>query len=161
MHDNERDYYDQHGQTLLENLIESEAAAKQRLIYVGEDAVAFVPVCARYPYEIWIAPRRPVPDFASLDSAQRSDLARALKTTLLKYDGLWQRPFPYIMAWYQAPLVAGSSKAFHLHAECYPAYRMPGRLKYLAGTEIAAGMFTNDALPEQHAEELRRVEVRF
>ena len=31
------------------------------------------------------------------------DLARALKTVLLKYDGLWNRPFPYIMAIHQAP----------------------------------------------------------
>ena len=32
----------------------------------------------------------------------------------------------------------------HLHAEFYPAYRMPGRLKYLAGSEIGAGVFTAD-----------------
>ena len=36
---------------------------------------------------------------------------------------------------------------------------MPGRLKYLAGTEIAAGMFTNDTLPEDKAAELRAVHV--
>jgi UDPglucose--hexose-1-phosphate uridylyltransferase len=36
---------------------------------------------------------------------------------------------------------------------------MPGRLKYLAGTEIAAGMFTNDTLPEEKAHELQAVQV--
>ena len=34
---------------------------------------------------------------------ERADFARALKTVLLKYDGLWQRPFPYIMVFHQAP----------------------------------------------------------
>jgi UDPglucose--hexose-1-phosphate uridylyltransferase len=36
---------------------------------------------------------------------------------------------------------------------------MPGRLKYLAGTELGAGVFTADTLPEDKAAELRAVEV--
>jgi UDPglucose--hexose-1-phosphate uridylyltransferase len=51
--------------------------------------------------------------------------------------------------------------AVHLHAEILPPYRMKGRLKYLAGTELAAGMFANDALPEEKARELQAVEVVF
>jgi UDPglucose--hexose-1-phosphate uridylyltransferase len=118
-----------------------------------------VPAWARYPYEVWVAPRRRVPDFSSLSDAARDALARALLTVLRKYDGLWQTPFPYIMAWYQAPRLASYTGACHLHAELFPPYRMPGRLKYLAGTEIAAGMFANDTLPEDKAAELRAVAV--
>jgi UDPglucose--hexose-1-phosphate uridylyltransferase len=47
----------------------------------------------------------------------------------------------------------------HLHAEIYPPYRTRDRLKYLAGTEIAAGLFAMDALPEEKAKELQEVEV--
>ena len=47
----------------------------------------------------------------------------------------------------------------HLHIEFYPAYRMPGRLKYLAGSELGAGVFTADTLPEEKAAELRAVDV--
>ena len=87
------------------------------MLYAGAHAVAFVPVCARYPYEVlgradrgrWRASR-------DLDDAQRADLARALKTVLLKYDGLWQRPFPYLMAWYQAPTDGQPHPEAHLHA---------------------------------------------
>jgi UDPglucose--hexose-1-phosphate uridylyltransferase len=68
---------------------------------------------------------------------------------------------PYLMAWYQRPVNSGSCVGCHIHAECYPAYRMPGRLKYLAGTEVAAGMFANDALPEEKARELQAVRVSF
>jgi UDPglucose--hexose-1-phosphate uridylyltransferase len=42
----------------------------------------------------------------------------------------------------------------------YPAYRMPGRLKYLAGSELGAGTFTADTLPEEKAAELRAVRDR-
>ena len=36
---------------------------------------------------------------------------------------------------------------------------MPDRLKYLAGSEMGAGVFTADTLPEDKAAELRAVEV--
>jgi UDPglucose--hexose-1-phosphate uridylyltransferase len=121
--------------------------------------VAFVPVCARYPYEVWVAPIRAVPGFAQLEPVERADLARALKTVLLKYDGLWQRPLPYLMAWYQAPTDGQAHPESHLHAQIYPPYRTRDRLKYLAGTEIAAGLFAMDALPEEKARELQEVEV--
>ena len=106
-----------------------------------------------------MAPRTAAPSLAHLDAAQRADLARALKTTLLKYDGLWGRPFPYLMAWYQAPTDGELHPEAHVHAEFYPPYRTRDKLKYLAGTEIAAGMFASDALPEDKARELQSVAV--
>jgi UDPglucose--hexose-1-phosphate uridylyltransferase len=148
------------GRGPLQDLIESERRAGERMIYEGPHAVAFVPVCARYPYEVWVAPIEPVEGFAQLDPARRADLARALKTVLLKYDGLWQRPLPYLMAWYQAPTDGRPHPESHLHAQFYPPYRTPDRLKYLAGTEIAAGFFAMDALPEEKARELQQVQVR-
>jgi UDPglucose--hexose-1-phosphate uridylyltransferase len=147
------------GQGPLQALLEAERASGERVIYAGPHAVAFVPVCARYPYEVWVAPIEPVEGFAQLAPAQRADLARALKTVLLKYDGLWQRPLPYLMAWYQAPTDGQPHPESHLHAQIYPPYRTKDRLKYLAGTEIAAGFFAMDALPEEKARELKEVKV--
>ncbi len=119
----------------------------------------FRPCWARYPYEVCGTRTAGGADFGSLEASQRADLARSLKTTLLKYDGLWQSLFPYVLAWYQAPLDGTPRSAYHLHAECFPAYRMRGRLKYLAGTEVAAGMFVNDSLPEEKVLELQAVVV--
>jgi UDPglucose--hexose-1-phosphate uridylyltransferase len=155
-----QEHYAAHGQGPLKRLIDSERASGERVIYQGEHAIAFVPVCARYPYEVWVAPTEPVPGFAELNPAQRADLARALKTVLLKYDGLWQRPLPYLMAWYQAATDGAAHPEAHLHAQFYPPYRTRDRLKYLAGTELAAGFFAMDALPEEKARELQQVEVR-
>jgi UDPglucose--hexose-1-phosphate uridylyltransferase len=118
-----------------------------------------VPVCARYPYEVWIAPVRAVPSLPELTREERADFARALKTVILKYDTLWHKPFPYIMVFHQAPTDGRAHPEAHLHVEFYPAYRMPNRLKYLAGSEAGAGVFTADTLPEEKAAELRAVEV--
>jgi UDPglucose--hexose-1-phosphate uridylyltransferase len=153
------EHYQAHGRGLLAQHIEGERRAAQRMLYEGPHAVAFVPVCARYPYEAWVAPIEPAEGFAQLGDAVRTDLARALKTVLLKYDGLWQRPLPYLMAWYQAPTDGLPHPEAHLHAQLYPPYRTRDRLKYLAGTEIAAGFFAMDALPEEKARELQQVQV--
>jgi UDPglucose--hexose-1-phosphate uridylyltransferase len=152
-------YYRERKRNMLVDLIGKEIADGQRILYRGEHAVAFMPAWARYPYEVWVAPLAPVSGFADLSEAQRADLARALKTVLMKYDALWQRPFPYLMAWYQAPLDGEEHPETQLHAEFYPPYRTRDRLKYLAGTEIAAGMFAMDVLPEERAAELQRIDI--
>jgi UDPglucose--hexose-1-phosphate uridylyltransferase len=159
MNELEQAHFALQGASLVETMIDREIADGARILYAGPHAVAFVPICARYPYEVWVAPRKAAASLARLGAAQRADLARALKTTLLKYDGLWQRPFPYLMAWYQAPTDGNLHPEAHVRAEFYPAYRTRDKLKYLAGTEIAAGMFASDALPEEKARELQNVTV--
>ncbi|MGZ8228204.1 MAG: galactose-1-phosphate uridylyltransferase [Burkholderiales bacterium] len=153
------EHYVANGRGVLEDLLRAELADGERMVYRGEHAAAFVPVCARYPYEVWVMPIQPAATFMDLNAAQTADLARALKTVLLKYDGLWQRPFPYLMAWFQAPTDGQPHPEAHLHAEFYPPYRTPTRLKYLAGTELAAGLFAMDALPEEKARELQQVKA--
>ncbi|MFM7449318.1 MAG: galactose-1-phosphate uridylyltransferase [Leptolyngbyaceae cyanobacterium] len=158
---NQLNYYARQQRNLLQDLIQQEIQANQRLLYLDEAAIAFVPACARYPYEVWVAPIEPVAHLMDLSREQCQSLARALKTVILKYDGLWQRSLPYLMAWYQAPTDDQPHPEWHLHAEFYPPYRTRDRLKYLAGTELAAGMFANDTLPEAKAKELQAVSVNF
>jgi UDPglucose--hexose-1-phosphate uridylyltransferase len=154
----QQEYYQRHQRGLLQDLIQKEIDDNQRILYRDQTAIAFVPSCARYPYEVWLAPIDPVATLADLTASQRQGLAKALKTVTLKYDGLWERPFPYLMAWFQAP-IREPHPEWHLHAEFYPPYRTRDKLKYLAGTELAAGMFANDALPEDKAKELQAVVV--
>ena len=154
-----KNYYKENGRSLLEVMIEQELIDGKRIIYLGEHAVAFVPACARYPYEVWLAPIKTVASFADLNDAQRSDLARALKTVLMKFDALWARPFPYLMSWFQAPTDNKPHPESHLHAEFYPPYKTAEKLKFLAGTEIAASLFAMDCLPEDKALELQNVNV--
>jgi UDPglucose--hexose-1-phosphate uridylyltransferase len=155
----QKEWLEKNGSGLLEDLIRRELEDGRRTLYAGERALAWMPVCARYSYEVWVAPRRPAPSIADLDPEERADFARALKTVLLKYDKLWDKPFPYILVFHQAPTDGEPHPEAHLHVEIYPAYRMPGRLKYLAGSEIGAGVFTADTLPEEKVTELQAVEV--
>jgi UDPglucose--hexose-1-phosphate uridylyltransferase len=155
----QRAHYEAHGRGLLEDLLGVELGERTRLVHEEARAVAWVPAFARYAYEVWVAPKRPAPTFVELDHAERADLAATLKVVLSKLDALWARPMPYVLAFHQAPTDGALHPEAHLHAEIYPAYRMPGRLKYLAGSEIGAGAFTADTLPEAKAAELRAVHV--
>lgn len=155
----QREHLARHRRGLLEDMIVAELGDGRRMLYAGARTVAFVPACARYAYETWVAPRRAVPTLADLDAADRRDFARGLKTVLLQYDGLWSRPMPYVMVFHQAPADGDGHPEAHLHVEIYPPYRSRERLKYLAGSELGAGVFTNDSLPEAKAAELRAVPV--
>jgi UDPglucose--hexose-1-phosphate uridylyltransferase len=156
----ESSYFADNGRGLLEDIIAQEIADDSRLLYQGKFAVAFVPAFARYPYEVWVAPRRRVASIADLQNSEISDFAKALKTVLLKYDGLWGRNFPYSMNMYQAPTDQRPHQESHFHIEFCPPYRSKDQLKYLAGSEIGAGLFINDSTPELKAKELQLVDVQ-
>jgi len=153
------DHFAAHGRGLLEQIVAAELEDGRRIVYRGDHVAAFIPVFARYSYEVWIATRRAAPSIAAFTDAERADFVRAMKTVLMKYDALWSRPFPYIMVFHQAPTDGKPHPEAHFHVEFYPAYRMPGRLKYLAGSEMGAGVFTADTLPEEKARELQAIEV--
>ena len=102
-------------------------------------------------------PSFPLQSLAELDEGSGSALARVMKAVLMAFDGLWERPFPYVMVFHQAPSAGAPHPEAHFHIECYPAYRVQGRLKYLAGSELGAGAFTADTLPEEKIGELRTI----
>jgi UDPglucose--hexose-1-phosphate uridylyltransferase len=152
-------FYAQHGRGLLAEHSRLEREDGRRLIYESRYCLAYVPACSRYAYEVWVVPTREAPFLADLKAEERLDLAKALKTALLRLDGLWSRPMPLIMTFHQAPTDGSPHPEAHAHVQIYPALRMEGRLKYLAGSEIGAGVFTADTLPEEKAAELRAVPV--
>jgi galactokinase len=121
----------------------------------GERFVAWVPFHARYPYETYLAPAAHQTSMAEWTPADAEDLAAVLKGLLLKYDALFQKPFPYVMVVHQAPTDGGHHGDYHLHFEFYPPLRAESRLKVLAGCELGAGSFVNDTVAEETAAELR------
>jgi UDPglucose--hexose-1-phosphate uridylyltransferase len=116
--------------------------------------LAFVPPFARYPYEVWLAPRDPHPGPWTFTEAELDAFADLLGEVVARLDALFDRPMPYVMAFHAAPK---GVEAFHFHVEFYPRLRAKDRQKFLAGTELGAGAFTADVLPEAAARALREV----
>lgn len=144
------------GRCLVCDAIAEERADGRRVVLEGERFVAYVPFAARFPYETHVAPKAHQPSMASWTPADVDDLAAVLKGVLVKFDGLFGKPFPYVMAVHQAPTRGADPAEWHLHVELYPPLRSATRLKFIAGCELGAGTFINDTLPEETAAELRR-----
>ena len=147
------------GENFARTLLKQELESGVRIVAENEYALSFVPPFARYAYEVWLLPKRPVAYLSDLDAGERRGLAALLQDTLRRYDALFGQPMPYLMTLHQAPTDGETYPEWPLRFEFYPALRAPGKLKYLAGTEQGAGVFANDALPEDKARELRELEV--
>ncbi len=143
------------GRVLFQDILAAEKADGRRILCENGTAVGFVPYFARYAYEVYVAPKATHASIAALSEAEVDDLARVLKTVLVKFDNLWRMPFPYVMALHQAPTDGGDYRGFHFHIEFHPPLRKPNLLKYLAGPEIGGGSFLSDTSPEDKAAELR------
>lgn len=150
-----RRHWRESGRILFEDIINVERQDGRRLLIENDSAIAFVPYFARYAYEVYAAPKRPVTSIAALSVAEINDLASVLLNVVVRYDNLWQMSFPYVLALHQAPTDGGAYDGFHFHIEFHPPLRQPGLLKYLAGPEIGGGSFLSDTSPEAKAAELQ------
>ncbi len=116
---------------------------------------ALVPYYARWAYEVHVAPRRHVAALVDLTAAERRDLAAVLQRVAARYDALFARPLPYIMAMHQRPVDGRDRSVYHFHIELYPPHRTRDKLKYQAGSEVGMGVFLTDTLAEERSRELR------
>jgi UDPglucose--hexose-1-phosphate uridylyltransferase len=117
--------------------------------------VAVVPYWAVWPFETLLLPRRRVGRLPELTESERAGLARLLRRLLIRYDNLFQVPFPYSMGWHQAPGIGGTQSHWTLHAHFYPPLlRSPVVKKFMVGYEMLSEA-QRDLTPEQAAERLR------
>jgi len=112
---------------------------KKRVALKTEHSIAITANAPRFPYEVWLMPRRHVADFSSLTSDEALDFCAALKELLAKASSIG----PYNFVLHQAP--KGASKYYHFHLELMP------RVSKHAGYELGEGVFIIIASPETAA----------
>lgn len=152
--DSARAHREATGRNLFGDVLAREQAAGTRVVTAGERWTAFVPAFARWPFEVHLYPTRQVPDLAALDDEERNELARVYLDLLRGLDGVFGVPMPYIAAWHQAPVRVDRDLAW-LHLQLFSSRRAPEKLKYLAGSESAMGVWMNDVRPEDATRMLR------
>ena len=150
-----RSHMEKHGSCLLCDIIKEEVRDTMRIVAKNNHFIAFIPFYARYPYEVHILHNEHKLSLAEFDADEKHSLASILKVVMSKYDNLWGISFPYMMVMHQAPVDGKPHDYYHFHIEFYPPLRTQTKLKYLAGSESGAGVFINDTLAEEKAEELR------
>jgi UDPglucose--hexose-1-phosphate uridylyltransferase len=143
------------GHGLFADMIASERADGRRLLDENDSALSFVPYCARYAYEVFVAPKGRHASIAELSTGEIDGLAEVLRSLLIRFDNLWQMDFPYVMVLHNAPTDGADHSSYHSYISLHPPLRKPNLLKYLAGPELGGGNFIADTWPEDKAAELR------
>jgi UDPglucose--hexose-1-phosphate uridylyltransferase len=143
-----------HDECLFCAVLDAELEDGRRIIAESESFVAYVPSAARWPYETHIQPRMHVADLADLNRDECGELLRLQADVIAAFDGLFGEAIPYLSTVFQAPAHEMRDLA-HLRIEVVSPRRAPGKLKYLASSESAAGAFINDVVPETAAARLR------
>lgn len=144
------------GRNLYADVLAAERESGERVVAENARWTAYVPAAARWPYEVHLAPHRAVPDLPALTGDERDAFVPLYLDLLRRFDSVFgdAGPTPYISAWHQAP-VREDRDLGYLHLQLYTIRRAPGKLKYLAASESAMGVFVNDVPPEAAAAALR------
>lgn len=149
-----RRHRDRTGRNLFADVLAGEQRDAARIVRRSTHWTALVPAAARWPVEVQLYPHRQVPDIPALTGAERDDFAEVYLDVLRRLDRLYGAPLPYVAAWHQAPVRSDRDLAY-LHLEVFSIRRAANKLKYLAGSEAAMGVFINDVAPEDVAQRLR------
>ena len=154
-------HLEQRGTCVHCDVVARERAEGVRVVAGNRSFLAFVPFAARFPYEVHVASLRHATSLLELTGPERHALAEVVDLVVRGYDALFGFSMPYVMSVHQAPTDDGAwLPVSHLHVEFAPPHRTATKLKYLAGSELGAGAFLNDTVPESTAAELREAVAR-
>lgn len=150
----QRRYMQEHGVSLLVDYLNLEEEG-ERVVVDGEEWVALIPFWATWPFEVLVLPKRPVHRLDEVDQSACTSLATVLRELLIRYDGLFQYPFPYSMGWHGAPFGVAEDDHWQLHAHFFPPLlRSASIRKFMVGYELLAEA-QRDLMPEDAAARLR------
>ena len=130
------------GQSLLGDLVAEEVRLRERIVAIDEEAVLMAPYASRLPFQLMLAPRRPVPRFEQ-DGPTGAALLHDGLTRLARHLGaspplnMWVRTTPR------------GAEHFAWRIDVLP------RLTHLAGLELSTDLNLNIVAPEHAAALLR------
>jgi UDPglucose--hexose-1-phosphate uridylyltransferase len=148
------EYLEHHRSCLLCDYLKLELEQNQRIVCRNEDFVALVPFWAVWPFEVMLLSVRHLGALDGLTPAELISLADILRRLSIRYDNLFEVPFPYTMGFHQSPTGGTARPEWHLHAHYYPPLLRSATVsKFMVGYEMLASP-QRDLTPEAAAERL-------
>ncbi len=137
----------------MREILAAEQETDSRLVAGDDQTLSFLPYFSRFPFETYICPLEQHNYLFQCSREEMASFARVTRETLIRFDNLWQKPFPYMLVLHQAP--KAYEGFYHTHIQVHPLVRQPSLQKYLAGVESGGGHFLNDVDPDGAAAQLR------
>ncbi|MDX1534315.1 MAG: galactose-1-phosphate uridylyltransferase, partial [Thermoplasmata archaeon] len=142
-------HHSENGTCVYDGILAEELNASERIAFANDDFVALCPYASRFPFEIWVLPRRHRSRFEKTTASERRSLAELLRVTVRGLDTLFGNP-PFNWYIHTAPSDEEEYTYYHWHLELTP------RLSRKAGFERGTGFYINSVPPEDAAWLLRR-----
>ncbi|MGO9482274.1 MAG: UDP-glucose--hexose-1-phosphate uridylyltransferase [Candidatus Kryptoniota bacterium] len=151
------EYKNRSGNCLICDYASLELKEKDRVVLETEQFIVLVPFWAVWPFEVMVLSKNHVSSLASMTKVERVNLATALKGILVRYDNLFEVPFPYSSGIHQAPTDGKIHDEWHFHMHFYPPLlRSASVKKFMVGFEMLANP-QRDITPETAAKRLREM----
>jgi len=157
--DGSLEYYDYKMRCVFCDIIREEKRFGSRLVYENASFISFCPFASRFPFEIWLLPKRHMSDYGMITQQEIIELSECVQVTMKRlalslgepqYNWLLhtepdrtlpRNPWPEI------------GEHYHWHLEIIP------KLTRVAGFEWGTGFYINPTSPEDAAAFLREVEL--
>lgn len=156
----QREYAGRRDSCLLCDYLAQERGAGERIVCSNAHFTALVPFWAVWPFEILLLSHRHAAALDELNEDERGALAEMLNRVTVRYDNLFETPFPYSMGFHQRPTDGHPHPEWHFHAHYYPPLLRSAEVrKFMVGYEML-GSPQRDITPEAAALRLRELPER-
>ena len=142
-----QEYYNYKDRCVFCDILAQELADKERVVAENEHFLCFSPFVSRFPYEMWIMPKKHESNFDDLRKEEVGTLGWILRNTLRKIKKLLNDP-PYNYIIHTSPTNGRDNDFYHWHIEIMP------KLLNVAGFEWGSGFYVNPISPEVAAKNL-------
>ena len=145
-------YFEYKERCVFCDMVREECAEEERVIYEDDRFLAFCPFVSRFPYEVWILPKKHHSDFTNIERDSIPSVARALRDSLARIRTLLSDP-PYNFILHTSPINGHERDDYHWHIEIIP------KLAKVAGFEWGSGFYINPVPPDMAAKNLLSVDI--
>jgi UDPglucose--hexose-1-phosphate uridylyltransferase len=153
----QKQYFKENKSSLLEDYLNQELEAGERIIFENDDFVVLTPFWAVWPFEVMIAKKKHQKNIVEMSDKEALNFAEAISVITKAYDKLFNTSFPYSSGIHQAPTNGKTNDHWHWHMSFYPPLLRSATVKkFMVGYEMF-GSPQRDITAEIAAKKLREL----
>ncbi|MCM8801641.1 MAG: galactose-1-phosphate uridylyltransferase [Candidatus Omnitrophica bacterium] len=144
-----QNYFEYRERCIFCDIIRQELQEQERIVLENKHFLAFCPYVSRFPFEVWIVPKKHNIYFCHMPQEEIPSLASILKDILTKIRNIFKSP-AYNFLIHTSPVDGDGTEGYHWHIELMP------KLTRVAGFEWGTGFYIVSTPPELAAQYLRQ-----
>lgn len=148
--DGTKKYHKRVRRCLYCDMVAQELSENSRVVIENDDYLSICPFAPRFPFEMWVLPKRHAAHFEDITDREIKNLSQVLQGSLAKLSKLLHDP-PYNFMLHTSPVATADHEYYHWHIEITP------RITRVAGFERGSGFYINPMAPEDSAKYLREI----